>query len=289
MTTSPVTTRITAADWRSRGQDPRTAPSQICLACHVRPDADALGSMLAVATALASGRPRRCRRSSPRSATSRSRCPAILRFLPGVELLTPPAELPGAARGDGDLRRRQHRPARALLARRRRRAGELIVLDHHASNTGFGTVNLVDPAAAATAVRRGRADRPAGHPADQRHRARPVRGPGHRHRLVQVLGHHAAGARAGRPAAGDRHRPRHRSARELYDRAPFGYLGMLSAALGPGRAGARGRRRPRPGLDHRDPSRPRRRRGLPLDAAESVIDVVRADRRGRGGRGAQGG
>ena len=31
-------------------------------------------------------------------------------------------------------------------------AAELIVLDHHASNTGFGTVSLVDPAAAATAV-----------------------------------------------------------------------------------------------------------------------------------------
>ena len=32
------------------------------------------------------------------------------------------------------------------------RADELIVLDHHASNVGFGSVRLVDPAAAATAV-----------------------------------------------------------------------------------------------------------------------------------------
>ncbi len=32
------------------------------------------------------------------------------------------------------------------------RAGALIVVDHHASNTGFGGVRLVDPDAAATAV-----------------------------------------------------------------------------------------------------------------------------------------
>jgi bifunctional oligoribonuclease and PAP phosphatase NrnA len=62
--------------------------------------------------------------------------------------------------------------------------------------------------------------------------------------------------------------------RELYDRAPFGYLGMLAAALGRAtldREAARGR-----GLvwttvtkADREPAK------LPLDAAESVIDEIR--------------
>ena len=43
-------------------------------------------------------------------------------------------------------------PARPAGGRTPPRADELIVLDHHASNTRFGTVNLVDQAAAATAV-----------------------------------------------------------------------------------------------------------------------------------------
>ena len=38
-----------------------------------------------------------------------------------------------------------------VLAPNAARAGELIVVDHHASNTRFGTIHLVDPAAAATA------------------------------------------------------------------------------------------------------------------------------------------
>ena len=77
--------------------------------------------------------------------------PRILRFLPGADLLSPPDAVPerpqvmvtfDAASAD----------RLGLLEARACRADELIVLDHHASNTRFGTVNLVDPAAAATAV-----------------------------------------------------------------------------------------------------------------------------------------
>jgi phosphoesterase RecJ-like protein len=71
--------------------------------------------------------------------------------LPGLELLTPPEEFPeapevvvtfdcGSLQRLGDLAG----PAKA--------AGELVVLDHHASNDRFGTINVVEPQAAATAV-----------------------------------------------------------------------------------------------------------------------------------------
>ncbi|HEX9529808.1 MAG TPA: DHHA1 domain-containing protein, partial [Acidimicrobiales bacterium] len=73
------------------------------------------------------------------------------RFLPGLELATKPADFPeepavmvtfdcGALDRLGSLR------ATAL------RAGTLIVLDHHLTNERYGTINVVDPGAAATAV-----------------------------------------------------------------------------------------------------------------------------------------
>ena len=77
--------------------------------------------------------------------------PRILRFLPGADLLSPPEAYPerpqvmvtfDAASID----------RLGLLEPNAAAADELIVLDHHASNTRFGTVNLVDPDAAATAV-----------------------------------------------------------------------------------------------------------------------------------------
>ncbi len=97
--------------WRSR-QSATSRPSgraalkiiggapEICLACHVRPDGDALGSMLAVAQrAVRRGRPPARAGRSPRSATSPSRSRHILRFLPGVGAAHPAGGLPGAARG----------------------------------------------------------------------------------------------------------------------------------------------------------------------------------------------
>jgi bifunctional oligoribonuclease and PAP phosphatase NrnA len=123
---------------------------EVCLACHVRPDADALGSMLALAHALrAPGR--RPQRVTASFGDHPFEVPEILRFLPGLDLLSPPQAYP-------------HRPELmvtfdvgsidrlGLLAGPAERAGELVVIDHHASNTRFGTIHLVDPAAAATAV-----------------------------------------------------------------------------------------------------------------------------------------
>jgi bifunctional oligoribonuclease and PAP phosphatase NrnA len=77
--------------------------------------------------------------------------PAILRFLPGLDRLSPPADVPERPQVMVTLDAASIDRLGAL-APRAAAASELIVLDHHASNTCFGTVNLVDPAAAATAV-----------------------------------------------------------------------------------------------------------------------------------------
>ena len=77
--------------------------------------------------------------------------PAILRFLPGIELLSPPDAYPARPEVMVTFDAASIDRLGALTGPAQS-AGELIVLDHHASNTGFGTINLVDPAAAATAV-----------------------------------------------------------------------------------------------------------------------------------------
>jgi bifunctional oligoribonuclease and PAP phosphatase NrnA len=259
------------AEW-ARAVEALDAASEICLACHIRPDADALGSMLAVAHALRA----RTVSSRPRIIASFGdvpfEIPAILRFLPGAELLTPPDAYPqrpqvmmtfDAASAD----------RLGLLQASASAAGELIVLDHHASNTGFGTVHLVDPDAAATAVLA--------------------------HELISRLGVEisrdiALGLYAGLITDTGSFKysttsPRVHEmaarllatgidpesvAHELWERAPFGFLGLLSAALG------RAVLEPDDGCGHSlvwtTVTRADRAAGrLSLDAAESVIDVVR--------------
>jgi phosphoesterase RecJ-like protein len=118
----------------------------ILLACHLNPDGDALGSMLAAGQGLAQlGRPVQASFPSPFT------LPEVFAELPGRELLVPADEADaapdllitfdaGSADRLGDL------------AGRLGTAGTVLVLDHHASNTRFGTLNLVDPTAAATGV-----------------------------------------------------------------------------------------------------------------------------------------
>jgi bifunctional oligoribonuclease and PAP phosphatase NrnA len=244
---------------------------QVCLACHQRPDADALGSMLALAEAL------RVRSDGPARVVASFgdvpfEVPAILGFLPGIGLLSSPDDYPQRPQVmitlDAASLDRLGTLAPAAAA-----AGELIVLDHHASNTGFGTVNLVDPAAAATAVLA--------------------------HELIARLGvplsrDIALGLYAGlvtdtgsfkfSSTTPDVHELAARLlatgidpgavSRELWDRAPFGYLGMLSAALG--RAVLERRACGGLGLVWTTVTRAdRARASVSYDSAESVIDVVR--------------
>jgi bifunctional oligoribonuclease and PAP phosphatase NrnA len=258
--------------------------TEICLACHVRPDGDALGSMLAVAHALRAGSTAgRPLPTSPSPFTAPVRVvasfgdrpfeiPRILRFLPGAELLSPPDRFPerpqvmvtfDAASADrlGVLE-----PSAAA-------AEELIVLDHHPSNTRFGTVNLIDEGAAATAVlafdligrlgvgitRDMALGLYAGLVTDTGSFKYSSTSP-RVHELAALL------LRTGiEPGA---------VARELWDRSPFGFLGLLAAALGRARlepAAAAGR-----GLVWTTVTRAdRAAHGLAFEVAESVIDVLR--------------
>lgn len=114
------------------------------LACHVNPDGDALGSMLGLFHVLrAAGRPVIASFPSPFVVAQH------YRELPGLDLLSPPGEFPveadvavtfdcGSLSRLGDLEP-------AVKA-----AEELVVVDHHISNDRYGTINLVEPDAAAS-------------------------------------------------------------------------------------------------------------------------------------------
>lgn len=146
--TTEITPNIPDQDW-ARAVSAIAGAGEILLACHVRPDGDALGSMLAVAGAL---RQRGGRARVVASFGDQPFCvPALLRFLPGLDLLAPPEQAPP----DPEVMITfdvSSVDRLGLLTGHAGRAGELVVLDHHPSNPRFGTVNLIDPAAAATAV-----------------------------------------------------------------------------------------------------------------------------------------
>ena len=273
------------AEW-SRAVKILDGATEICLACHVRPDADALGSMLAVAHAL------RAQRGADASIVASFgdrpfEIPRILRFLPGAGLadaglprtgllrtglLSPPGQIP--ARPAVMVTFDAASPDRlGLLEPNAARADELIVLDHHASNARFGTVNLVDPAAAATAVlacelvdRIGAEltrDVALGLYAGLVTDTGSFKYPGTTPRVHEMA---ARLLRMGiEPGV---------VAHELWDRSPFGFLDLLSAALGRARlepAAAAGL-----GLGWTTVTRADRARArLPFEVAESVIDVVR--------------
>lgn len=245
---------------------------EICLACHVRPDGDALGSMLAVAHALRARAGSAGQRVIASFGDQPFEVPRILRFLPGADLLSPPESYPrrpqvmvtfDAASTD----------RLGMLEDCAARAEQLIVLDHHASNTRFGTLHLVDPSAAATAVlayeligRLGiRITRDiafglyAGIVTDTGSFKYPSTSPRVHEIAAQLL---ATGIEPGAVSL------------ELWDKAPFGYLGLLSGVLGRAvlePAAAAGH-----GLVWTTVSRADRAAyGLHIDAAESVIDVLR--------------
>jgi bifunctional oligoribonuclease and PAP phosphatase NrnA len=262
---------VQAGDW-AKAVSLLDGADEVCLACHVRPDGDALGSMLAVAHALRS--PGRAKQ--PRVVASFGdqpfEVPGILRFLPGTSLLSPPACYPDRPRlmvtfDVGSIDRL------GALAGHAARAGELVVVDHHASNTRFGTVNLIDPDAAATAMlaadlvsalgaeltREIAFGLYAGLVTDTGSFKYSSTSPAVHELAARLLG---TGIEPGAVA------------RELWDRAPFGYLGLLSGALGRAElelAAAGGHGLVWTAVTRAD----RATRGLPLEAAEPVIDVVR--------------
>lgn len=118
----------------------------LALVCHHIPDGDALGSMLALAdVAVAHGK----------EVVASWPAPFLVAphydFLPGLDRVTKPSEFPSQPElmvtfDCGSLDRLQE------LAEPAKAAKQLIVVDHHATNDFYGTINVVDPDAAASAV-----------------------------------------------------------------------------------------------------------------------------------------
>src|SRR6059036_3472547 len=128
-----------------RAADVLRRAERIAIACHVNPDADALGSMLGLAHHLIA-RDATVTCSYPNQP---QRLPRWSQMLPGIDLLVPPNRFPS-------------RPATmvtcdcasfdrlGMLGPAATAAAELIWIDHHRSNDGSGTIRLVDPEASST-------------------------------------------------------------------------------------------------------------------------------------------
>ncbi|MBY6411070.1 bifunctional oligoribonuclease/PAP phosphatase NrnA [Rhodococcus sp. BP-252] len=120
------------------------AASTVTVLCHVQPDADTIGSGLALAIVL-----KRRGVDVEVSFATPSELPESMSELPGREMLVSAGEV----RRGVDL-------VVSVDAGSRGRLGDLgdcldaadasLVIDHHRSNTRFGTLNVVDPAAEST-------------------------------------------------------------------------------------------------------------------------------------------
>ncbi len=128
-----------------KAADVLAGASEVALACHVNPDADALGAMLGLSAFL--------RRRGVVTVCSYGNepleVPRWAALLPGSEELVPPSAFPEA-------------PAVMVtcdcasfdrlgpLGSAASRAGEVIWIDHHRSNDGSGTIRIVDGDASST-------------------------------------------------------------------------------------------------------------------------------------------
>lgn len=122
------------------------AAREVALVCHVNPDADAMGSMLGLADFLA----KRGKKVAAAWPNGPEDAPRWLEALPAREHLVAPGDLPAEPpvlvtldAADPD----RLDALRPLLER----ASTVVCIDHHRTNPGFGTVNVIDPDASATA------------------------------------------------------------------------------------------------------------------------------------------
>jgi phosphoesterase RecJ-like protein len=240
----------------------------VTLACHIGPDGDALGSMLALGLAL---------RDLGKDVVASwggepFEVPATYAYLPGLDLLVPPEQVPVApelfvALDTGSADRL------GTLADRVAAAGCCVVVDHHASNTSFGTVNLLDKTAAATAVLVAELVDRLGAPLTQDLAVGLYTGlvtdTGSFRYLATTPSVHELAARL--LATGIRH---DLITRAIYDDAPFGYVQVLgracaSASLEPDAVGGLGL------VSCVVPADGLKVSGLGLADVEGVIDVLR--------------
>lgn len=154
-----------------------TQARRILVVTHIEPDGDAIGSLLGLGWALMS-------LGKDATLACADGVPAPFRFLPGSENVVTQVPSPHGGAGTDHLTRGPTYPSQAggragaqtreitgsgvydliigLDASDPSRYGDayhperypgipLLVIDHHVTNEGFGTVNLIDPQAAATA------------------------------------------------------------------------------------------------------------------------------------------
>jgi bifunctional oligoribonuclease and PAP phosphatase NrnA len=122
-----------------------TAP-RVAIACHVNPDPDAIGSMLGLAGALRT----RGTEVVCSWANDPMERPAWLDLVGDVAPIVHAREFPSAPELMVTCDAASADRLGSLVASADR-AGEVIVIDHHVTNPGFGSVNLIDPHAASSA------------------------------------------------------------------------------------------------------------------------------------------
>ncbi|BBY60111.1 DHH family phosphoesterase [Mycolicibacterium sarraceniae] len=118
----------------------------VSVICHVHPDADSIGAGLALALIL-----ERDGVDVQVSFATPSNLPESLHMLPGGHLLVAPGDM----RRDADLVVTVDAPSvdrLGALAELTPRGREVLVIDHHKSNTLFGSTNLVDARADSTTM-----------------------------------------------------------------------------------------------------------------------------------------
>ena len=133
-------------DRLARAAEVLAAAEEVALACHVNPDADALGSMLGLSLFLRSrGTHTVC--SFPNEPFE---LPRWAEELAGLDALVAPASFPKqpAVMVTCDVASLDRL---AMLAPAAQKAAELIWIDHHRSNDGLGTIPLIDGASSSTA------------------------------------------------------------------------------------------------------------------------------------------
>ena len=143
MTTRPES--ISQEEWEAAAAAIAGA-GQTVVSCHLNPDGDALGSALALQRGLENAG-----RNAVVSFSEPFVVPPQYRFLAGLDRLIPPARVPAnpdllVCFDAGSLDRL------GSLVPAFEGAATTVVIDHHVSNTRFGDVNLIDPAAPASAV-----------------------------------------------------------------------------------------------------------------------------------------
>lgn len=136
--------RFDVPDWDAAVAALKAADS-VVIACHVNPDGDALGSLLAASLGLR----QLGKKTYATWGTKPNISPTSYAFLPGADGIVQPDEAPetetflaldcGAADRLGDIEK---------LARR---ASTLINVDHHPGNDNFGTLNIVVTTVSSTA------------------------------------------------------------------------------------------------------------------------------------------